>query len=129
MKKCRRRMTRKNFNNRFVFHVGMGLISLLTLLETVIMWEIYMSFFIDWNIYGIISQEGISWKTLSGMKSYLWAYTHTRAHAHTLIFAQIVCVTLCFRRIHCQTVLAVSPQNKKNLSNKWKQTYWKEIIR
>ena len=128
MKKCRR-TTRKNFNNRFVFQVGMGLISLLTLLETVIMWEIHMSFFIDWNIYGIISQEGISWKTLSGMKSYLWA-THTHMHActHTYICTDCVCNSL-FRRIHCQTVLAVSPQSKKNLSNKWKQTYWKEIIR
>ena len=128
MKKCRR-MTRKNFNNRFVFQVGMGLISLLTLLETMIMWKIHMSFFVGWSIYGIISQEGISWKTLSGMKSYLWAHTLAHTHTHTLMFAQIVCVTLCFRKIHCQTVLAISPKSKQNLSNKWKQTYWKEMIR
>ena len=98
MKKCRRRMTRKNFNNRFVFQVGMGLISLLTLLETMITWKIHMSFFIEWNIYGIISQEGISWKTLSGMKSYLWAHahahTHTHTHTHTCVCTICVCNSL-----------------------------------
>ena len=70
-----------------------------------------------WNYFpGGHFLEDSKWYEELSVSACTRAHTHT--HTHTLMFAQFVCVTLCFRRIHCHIILAISPQSKQNLSNK-----------